>query len=49
MHEFKQLVDDRLEEAPVSAKEARVLADNVHNVGRYDRLVVLPTLLLAQT
>jgi len=49
VHELKQFVDDGLEEAPVSAQEARVLTDDVHDVGRYDRLVVLATLLLTES
>lgn len=48
VHELKQLVDDSLQEFPVCSEEARILADNVHDVGRYDGLVVLPSFLLAQ-
>ena len=48
MHELKQLVDDRLEEPPVRPQESRILSDDVHDVGRDDRLVVLPLLLLAK-
>lgn len=49
MHELEELVDDGLEELPVGAQEARVLAHDVHDVGRDDGLVVLPPLLLTQT
>ena len=48
MHELKELVDDRLEELPVGAQEAGVLAHDVHDVGGDDVLVVLAPLLLAQ-
>ena len=41
MHELEELIDDGLEEAPVRAQEARVLAHNVHDVARDDGLVVL--------
>jgi len=44
VHEFEQLVDDRLKELPVGLEEARVLADDVHDVGRNDGLVVLAAL-----
>ena len=46
MHEFKQLVDDSLEELPVGAQETGVLAHNVHDVRCYDGLVVFASLLL---
>lgn len=48
MHELKQLVDDSLEELPVGSEEARILANDVHDVRRYDGLVVLPSFLLTQ-
>ncbi len=48
VHELEQLGDDRLEEAPVSAEEPRVLAHHVHDVARHDSLVVLASLVLAQ-
>ena len=47
VHKLKELVDDRLEKLPVGAEEPRVLADNVHDVRRNDRLVVLAAFLLA--
>lgn len=46
VHELKQLVDDGLEELPVGSEEARILTNDVHDVGRYDGLVVLASLLL---
>lgn len=49
MHELKEFVDHSFEELPVSSEKAWILANNVHNVGGYDGLVVLPSLLLAQT
>ena len=48
VHELEQLVDDGLEEAPMSTQKTGVLADNVHNVGGDDGLVVLALLLLAK-
>lgn len=48
VHEFEELVDDRLQELPMRLQEARVLSDDVHNIGRDDGLVVLPALDLAQ-
>ena len=48
VHELKELVDDGLEELPVGPEEARVLAHDVHDVGGYDSLVVLPPFLLTQ-
>ena len=48
VHELEKLVDDRLEETPMGAQEAWILADHVHDVGRDDGLVVLSLLLLAQ-
>ena len=49
MHELKEFVDDGFEELPVCSEEARILADDVHDVGGDDGLVVLPSLLLAKT
>lgn len=48
VHELEKLVDDSLEELPVGFEESRVLANDVHDVGGADRLVVLSTLLLGQ-
>ena len=48
VHEFEQFVDDRLQELPMAAQEARVLADDVHDVGSDHRLVVLAALLFAE-
>ena len=48
MHELKKLVDNSLEELPVGPEEAGVLAHDVHDVGGYDGLVVLPPFLLTQ-
>lgn len=44
VHKLKELIDDGHEEAPVCPQEARVLADDVHDVGGDDRLVVLAAL-----
>lgn len=49
MHELKEFVDHSFEELPVSSEKAWILANNVHNVGGYDGLIVLPSLLLTQT
>ena len=48
VHELEKLVDNSLEELPVGFEESRVLANDVHDVGGADRLVVLSTLLLGQ-
>ena len=48
VHELKELVDNRLEKLPVRLEEARVLADNVHNVAGHDSLVVLAPLHLGE-
>jgi len=48
VHEFEELIDDSLQELPMSLEEARVLADNVHDVTGDDSLVVLATLLFGQ-
>mmetsp|Transcript_67821 Transcript_67821/g.151460 ORF Transcript_67821/g.151460 Transcript_67821/m.151460 type:complete len:474 (+) Transcript_67821:1658-3079(+) len=49
VHELEELVDHRLQKFPVGAEKARILADDVHDVGSDDRLVVLAALHLAQT
>ena len=48
VHELKELVNDRLQELPVGFEEAGILADNVHDVGRDNSLVVLAALNLAK-
>lgn len=48
MHELKEFVDHSLEELPVGSEEAWILANNIHDVGGYDGLVVLPSLLFTQ-
>lgn len=48
MHELKQLVYNSLQKFPVCSEEARILAHNIHDVGRYNGLVVLPSFLLTQ-
>jgi len=49
MHELKEFVDNSLEKAPVSSEEARVLPDNIHDVGSNDSFVVLAAFLLTET
>lgn len=49
MHELEELVHDRLQELPMRLEEPWVLADNVHDVRRYDCLIVLATLNFAKT
>ena len=49
VHEFKQFIDDCLQEPPVGAKEAGVLPNDVHDVGGDDGLVVFASLLFAQS
>lgn len=48
MHEFEEFVDNRLEKLPMRTEEARILTDDVHNIGGNDGLVVLSTLRLTQ-
>lgn len=47
--ELEQLVDDSLEELPVSFKETRILTDDVHDIRSDDSLVVLSSFHLGQT
>lgn len=49
VHKLEKFVDDCLEELPVRLEEARILADDVHDVGRHDSLVVLPSFDLTKT
>ena len=49
MHELKEFVDDSPQKLPVRAQEARILPDNVHDVGGDDGFVVFAALHLAQT
>lgn len=49
MHELKEFIDHRFEKFPVGSEEAWILANNIHDVGGYDGLVVLPSLLFTQT
>lgn len=49
VHELKEFVDDSLEELPMRFEEARVLANNIHDVGGYDSFVVFATFNLAKT
>lgn len=46
VHKLKVLVDDSLEEPPVSAQETWVLSHHVHDVAGYNGLVVFAPLLL---
>mmetsp|Transcript_18416 Transcript_18416/g.59909 ORF Transcript_18416/g.59909 Transcript_18416/m.59909 type:complete len:862 (-) Transcript_18416:1209-3794(-) len=48
VHKLEQLVHHHLEELPVQSQEARILPDDVHDVGRHDRLAVLPFRLFAE-
>ena len=48
MHEFKEFVDDRFEEFPVSSQEPGVLPYHVHDVRGYDRFVIFTSLLFTQ-
>ncbi|KAH3662578.1 hypothetical protein OGAPHI_005830 [Ogataea philodendri] len=41
MHKFKQLIDNSLQELPVSFQESWVLSNNVHDVGCHNCLVIL--------
>lgn len=49
VHELKEFVDHRLEKLPMGSEKAWILANNIHDVGGYDSLVVLSSLLLTQT
>ena len=49
MHEFEQLVNDCLQELPVRLEESRILADDIHDIGSYDGLVVFTTFNFAET
>ncbi len=49
MHELKELVDHSFEKLPVGSEKAWILANNIHDVGGYNGLVVLSSLLLTQT
>lgn len=49
MHELEEFVNDSLEELPMSSEEARILANNIHDVGSNDRLVVLPSFHFTQS
>lgn len=44
VHKFKELVHDGFEEFPVRLEEARVLTNDVHNIGRDNGLVILASL-----
>lgn len=49
VHELKEFVDHRFEKLPMCSEETWILADDIHDVGGDDGLVVLPSLLLTQT
>lgn len=49
MHELKEFVDHRFEKLPMGSEKAWILANNIHDVGGDDSLVVLSSLLLTQT
>ena len=48
VHELEELVHHRLEKLPVSLEEARVLADNIHDIRSNNGFVVLAALNLTQ-
>jgi hypothetical protein len=49
VHEFEELVDNRLQEFPVCLEESRILADNVHDIGSNNCFVVLSAFYLAES
>jgi hypothetical protein len=49
MHELKELIHDCLEELPVRFEEPGILANDIHDVGRNDSLVVLAPLDFTET
>jgi hypothetical protein len=48
VHKFKELVHNGLEEFPMRLEKARVLTNNIHDIGRDDGLVILASLHLHQ-
>lgn len=44
VHKFEELVHDGFEEFPVRLEEARVLTNDVHDIGRDNGLVILASL-----
>jgi len=48
VHKLEEFVHNRLEEFPMSLEESGVLADDVHDIGRNDGLVILASLHLGQ-
>lgn len=48
VHEFEEFVHDSFQELPMGFEETRVLANDVHDIRCDDRLVILPSLDLAQ-
>lgn len=49
MHELEKLIDNGLQELPMSLEETRVLSDNVHDVGCNDGLVVFASFNLTKS
>ncbi len=49
VHKLEELVDYGLEELPMRFEEARILANDVHDIGGDHSLVVLSTLELTQS
>jgi hypothetical protein len=49
VHELEKLVDNSLQEFPMSLQESRILSNNVHNVRCNNSLVVLTALHLGQS
>jgi hypothetical protein len=48
VHKLEILVDYGLQEFPMCLEEARILADDIHNVGSHDSLIILSTLHLSE-
>lgn len=49
VHELKQFVNDRLQEFPMGLEEARVLPNDIHDVGGDNSLVILTTFYFTKT
>jgi len=41
VHELEQFVDHRLEEFPMSLQKPGILTNDIHDIGRHHRFVVL--------
>lgn len=49
VHEFEELIDNGFQKFPMRTQKPRILSDDVHNIRRDNRFVVLPPFLFAQS